>query len=129
LRASIPTSIKGGGRRRESTTSATPKATAPAKASRSGPLLSFKRKVIRLKRKTANSTVPPLTMTYLRAAAISMIVFSVYYGFAQWLQSAAGSWLTGGRTKGLRPAFLISIGAHLLAGDAACLRVIGRRSS
>src|SRR5262249_56210231 len=32
----------------------------------------------------------PLTMTYLRAAAISMIVFSVYYGFAQWLQSAVG---------------------------------------
>ena len=32
----------------------------------------------------------PLTMTYLRAAAISIIVFSVYYGFAQWLQSAVG---------------------------------------
>jgi MFS family permease len=32
----------------------------------------------------------PLSMTYLRAAAISMIVFSVYYGFAQWLQSAVG---------------------------------------
>ncbi len=71
--------------------------------------------------------MPPLTVTYLRAAAISMIVFSVYYGFAQWLQSAAGSWLTGGRTKGLRPAFLISIGAHLLAGDAACRHSIARR--
>jgi len=32
----------------------------------------------------------PLAMTYLRAAAISIIVFSVYYGFAQWLQSAVG---------------------------------------
>ena len=32
----------------------------------------------------------PLTMTYLRAAAISIIVFSVYYGFAQWQQSAVG---------------------------------------
>src|SRR5262249_19856846 len=37
----------------------------------------------------------PLTMTYLRAAAISMIVFSVYYGFAAqrvrpWLQCHAG---------------------------------------
>ena len=32
----------------------------------------------------------PLTMTYLRAAAIAIIVFSVYYGFAQWLQSAVG---------------------------------------
>ena len=74
----------------------------------------------------------PLTMTYLRAAAISMIVFSVYYGFAQWLQSAAGfssaaaglvtlpmsllaagSSLTGVRTKGLRTPFLISTGAAL----------------
>jgi nicotinamidase-related amidase/predicted MFS family arabinose efflux permease len=72
----------------------------------------------------------PLTMTYLRAAAISMIVFSVYYGFAQWLQStagfssaaaglvtlpmslvAAGSSLIGVRTKGLRAPFLISTGA------------------
>ena len=32
----------------------------------------------------------PLTMTYLRAGAVAMIVFSIYYGFAQWLQSAVG---------------------------------------
>ena len=74
----------------------------------------------------------PLTMTYLRAAAVAMIVFSVYYGFAQWLQSAAGfssaaaglvtlpmslvaagSSLTGVRTKNLRVPFLISTGAGL----------------
>ncbi len=83
----------------------------------------------------------PLTMTYLRAGAISMIVFSVYYGFAQWLQSAAGlssaaaglvtlpmsvvaagSSLTGVRTKGLRAPFLVSIGAAL-AGCAGLLLV------
>jgi nicotinamidase-related amidase/predicted MFS family arabinose efflux permease len=74
----------------------------------------------------------PLTMTYLRAAMVAMIVFSVYYGFAQWLQSAAGfssaaaglltlpmslvaagSSLTGVRTKNLRVPFLISTGAGL----------------
>jgi nicotinamidase-related amidase/MFS family permease len=85
----------------------------------------------------------PLTMTYLRAAAISMIVFSVYYGFAQWLQSAvgfssagaglvtlpmsvvaAGASLTGVRSKGLRGPFLISIGAAL-AGSVALLFVDG----
>jgi MFS family permease len=74
----------------------------------------------------------PLTMTYLRAGAVAMIVFSVYYGFAQWLQGAAGfssaaagfvtlpmsvvaaaSSLTGVRTKGLRAPFLVSIGAAL----------------
>ena len=41
----------------------------------------------------------PLTMTYLRAAAISIIVFSVYYGFAQWLQSAVGYLERRGRTS------------------------------
>jgi nicotinamidase-related amidase len=74
----------------------------------------------------------PLAMTYLRAGAVSMIVFSIYYGFAQWLQSAVGlssaeagfvtlpmsvvaavSSLTGLRTKGLRAPFLVSIGAAL----------------
>ncbi len=85
----------------------------------------------------------PLTMTYLRAAAISIIVFSVYYGFAQWLQSAAGfssaaaalvtlpmsivaagSSLTGVRTKGLRAPFLISTGAAF-AGCVSLLFVHG----
>jgi nicotinamidase-related amidase/predicted MFS family arabinose efflux permease len=85
----------------------------------------------------------PLTMTYLRAAAISIIVFSVYYGFAQWLQSAVGyssagaglvtlpmsvvaaaASLTGARTKGLRGPFLISVGAAL-AGNLGLLFVDG----
>ena len=74
----------------------------------------------------------PLAVTYLRAAAVSLIVFSVYYGFAQWLQTAFGfssakaglvtlpmsvvaavSSLTGVRSKGLRTPFAISIGAAL----------------
>src|SRR5262249_7656306 len=74
----------------------------------------------------------PLAVTYLRAGAVSMIVFTVYYGFAQWLQSAVGfssakagfvtlpmsavaaaSSLTGVRTKGLRAPFLVSIGSAL----------------
>ena len=74
----------------------------------------------------------PLAVTYLRAAAVSLIVFSVYYGFAQWLQSAFGfssskaglvtlpmsivaavSSLTGVRSKGLRAPFAVSIGAAL----------------
>jgi nicotinamidase-related amidase len=85
----------------------------------------------------------PLTMTYLRAAVISVIVFSIYYGFAQWLQSAvgyssagaglvtlpmsavaAGASLTGARIKGLRAPFLIAVGAAL-AGSAGLLFVDG----
>ncbi|MBV9237638.1 MAG: MFS transporter, partial [Xanthobacteraceae bacterium] len=81
----------------------------------------------------------PLTMTYLRAAAVAIIVFSVYYGFAQWLQSAAGfssvaaglvtlpmslvaagSSLTGVRTRDLRVPFLISTGAGL----AGCISLL-----
>lgn len=75
----------------------------------------------------------PLTVTYLRAAAASMIVFCIYFGFAQWLQSAAGlssaraglvtlpmsvaaavSSLAGVRTQGLRMPFLVSIGSALI---------------
>jgi nicotinamidase-related amidase/predicted MFS family arabinose efflux permease len=85
----------------------------------------------------------PLTMTYLCAAAIAIIVFSVYYGFAQWLQSAVGyssagaglvtlpmsvvaaaASLTGARTKGLRGPFLVSVGAAL-AGNLGLLFVDG----
>jgi nicotinamidase-related amidase/predicted MFS family arabinose efflux permease len=85
----------------------------------------------------------PLTMTYLRAAAIAMIVFSVYYGFAQWLQSAVGfssagaglvtlpmsvvaaaTSLLGARIKGLRGPFLVSTGAAL-AGSVGLLLVDG----
>jgi MFS family permease len=75
----------------------------------------------------------PLTVTYLRAATASMIVFCVYYGCAQWLQSAVGlssaraglvtvpmsvvaalSSLVGVRSKGLRAPFLISISCALV---------------
>ena len=75
----------------------------------------------------------PLTMTYLRAGTVAIIVFGVYFGFAQWLQSAAGyssagaglimlpmslvaagSSLTGVRTRDLRIPFLISIGSGVL---------------
>ena len=85
----------------------------------------------------------PLSMTYLRAAAISIIVFSVYYGFAQWLQSAVGyssagaglvtlpmsvvaaaASLLGARIKGLRSPFLIAVGASL-AGSAGLVFVDG----
>jgi nicotinamidase-related amidase/predicted MFS family arabinose efflux permease len=85
----------------------------------------------------------PLSMTYLRAAAISVIVFSVYYGFAQWLQSAlgyssagaglvtlpmsvvaAGASLIGARIKSLRAPFLIAVGAAL-AGSGGLLFVDG----
>jgi len=85
----------------------------------------------------------PLSMTYLRAAAISTIVFSVYYGFAQWLQSAVGyssagaglvtlpmsvvaaaASLLGARIKGLRSPFLIAVGASL-AGSAGLVIVDG----
>jgi MFS family permease len=88
----------------------------------------------------------PLTVTYLRAGAVMMIVFSVFYGFAQWLESAIGlssaaaglvtmpmsvvaavSSLTGVRTKGLRAPFIISIGAALLG--CVCLFLIDSGTS
>jgi hypothetical protein len=75
----------------------------------------------------------PLTVTYLRAIAVPLIVYCVFYGFAQWLESAVGlssattglvtlplsvvaaaSSLTGVRTKGLRGPFLFSVGAALV---------------
>lgn len=87
----------------------------------------------------------PLTVTYLRASAVMMIVYTVFYGFAQWLESAVGfssakaglatlplsavaavSSLTGVRTKGLRAPFLISIGAALVG--CICLFLIDSRT-
>jgi MFS family permease len=81
----------------------------------------------------------PLSATYLRAAGVMIIVFSVFYGVAQWLQSsvglssakagfvtmpmsvvAAASSLMGLRTKGLRMPFLVSIGASL----AGCIGLL-----
>jgi MFS family permease len=75
----------------------------------------------------------PLLVTYLRAAAVSMIIMCVYYGFAQWLQSsvglssataglvtlplsilAAASSFTGVRSKTLRTPFLMGICCALI---------------
>ena len=87
----------------------------------------------------------PLVVTYLRAGAVSMIVFSVYYGFAQWLQSVVGlgaaeaglvtlpmsivaavSSLTGARTKGLRAPMAVGIGAAVIG--CICLLIADRGS-
>ncbi|QKJ88714.1 MFS transporter [Paramixta manurensis] len=73
-----------------------------------------------------------LSVTYLRAGLVLMMVYCVLYGFAQWLESAAGfseeqaglitmpmsiiaalSSLMGTRTKSIRTPFLISIGSAL----------------
>jgi MFS family permease len=75
----------------------------------------------------------PLVVTYFRASAVTMIFFSVYYGFAQWLQSVVGlgsaqaglvtlpmsivaavSSITGARTKGLRAPLALGSGAALV---------------
>ena len=74
-----------------------------------------------------------LTVTYLRVGVMLMIVYSILYGFAQWLESAVGftssqaglmmlplsvagavASLAGGRTKGIRAPILMSIAAALL---------------
>jgi MFS family permease len=88
----------------------------------------------------------PLTLTYLRAGVVSMMTYCIFYGFAQWLQTAGGfsapkaglatlpmslvaavSSLTGARTKGLRAPFLISIGAALVG--SICLFLVDSRTS
>lgn len=77
----------------------------------------------------------PLTITYLRVIALLMLVYCVFYGLAQWLESAVGlssataglvtlpmsvvaaiSSLTGVCTKGLRGPFLFGIGAAVAGG-------------
>ena len=74
----------------------------------------------------------PLTVTFLRAGAVAMIVYAVFYGFAQWVQGAVGvssvkaglitfplsaiaaiSSVTCVGTKGLRAPFIVSAGAAL----------------
>jgi MFS family permease len=81
----------------------------------------------------------PLAVTYTRAAALSMIVYCIVYGFAQWLEGAAGfssskaglvmlpisavaalSSLVGARTKGIRWPFIVSIGSAL----AGCIGLL-----
>lgn len=75
----------------------------------------------------------PLTVTYLRAMAVFTTVYCVFYGFAQWLESAAGysaataglatlplslvggvASILGARTKGLRGPFLLAFIASIL---------------
>jgi MFS family permease len=75
----------------------------------------------------------PLVITYLRACVLSTIVYCVLYGFSQWLESGAGfsstqagaimlpmsvaagiSSFVGGRTKGIRMPFVVSIGVMVL---------------
>ncbi|MGB8965047.1 MAG: MFS transporter [Candidatus Cybelea sp.] len=75
----------------------------------------------------------PLVVTYLRACVLSTIVYSMLYGFSQWLESgahfssaqagaimlpmsvAAGiSSYVGGRTTGIRTPFVVSIGTMVL---------------
>jgi MFS family permease len=76
----------------------------------------------------------PLIVTYLRACALATILYCVIYGFSQWLESgvgfssaqaglimlpmSVGAGLTsflGGRAKGLRVPFILSIGTMLAA--------------
>jgi MFS family permease len=83
----------------------------------------------------------PLAMTYLRAGTFAMIIYCIIYGFAQWLESAAGfsssqaglamlplsvvaalSSLAGARTKGIRAPFIISIGSAVVG--CVCLLFI-----
>lgn len=75
----------------------------------------------------------PLTVTYIRMFVVSMVTYSIFYGFAQWLESSVGltsaqaglvtmpmsvvaaiSSLTGVRTKGLRVPFVLCIGAAVV---------------
>ena len=88
----------------------------------------------------------PLTITYLRMFAVTVVTYTFFYGFAQWLESAVGlssaqaglvtiplsavaaiSSVTGVRTKGLRAPFIISIGAGVLGSLA--LLLIGSTTS
>ena len=75
----------------------------------------------------------PLVLTYLRACVLSTIIYCMLYGFSQWLESGAGfsstqagaimlpmsvaagiSSFAGGRTKGIRIPFIVSIGVMAL---------------
>jgi MFS family permease len=79
----------------------------------------------------------PLVVTYLRACVLSTIVYSMLYGFSQWLESGASfsstqagaimlpmsvaagiSSYLGGRTKGIRMPFVVSIGTMAIGCTA-----------
>ena len=76
----------------------------------------------------------PLVVTYLRACVLATIIYSMLYGFSQWLESGAGfsssaagaimlpmsiaagiSSFMAGRTKGIRAPFIISMGVMIVA--------------
>jgi MFS family permease len=75
----------------------------------------------------------PLVITYLRACVLATIVYCILYGFSQWLETGAGFSTTiagaimlpmsiasglssylGGRMKGIRMPFVISLAVMLL---------------
>ncbi len=83
----------------------------------------------------------PLSITYLRSCLVMLITYCIFYGFAQWLESAIGmsatkaglltlplsvvaavSSLTGVHTRSLRAPFVISIGAAL--AGSICLMFV-----
>ncbi len=83
----------------------------------------------------------PLALTYLRAGALSTIVFSFVYGLAQWLQGVAGrssaaagllllpisltaalSSQIGARSSGIRTPFIVGMAAALVG--SLCLLLI-----
>lgn len=74
----------------------------------------------------------PLTVTYMRTAASFAVVYCIFYGFAQWVESAGGysaaaaglatlpmsivagvASLAGARTRGLRAPFLVAFAASI----------------
>jgi predicted MFS family arabinose efflux permease len=88
----------------------------------------------------------PLSFTYIRIAAILTIGYCMFYGLAQWLQSAAGlgsseaglitipmsvvaaaASFLGARTRSIRTPFLIASGAALV-GSLALLLLINHDS-
>jgi MFS family permease len=87
----------------------------------------------------------PLTVTYVRIAAILLIVYCILYGFAQWLEAGAGfssskaglvtlpmsvlavvASLAGARTKGIRTPFIVSTAAALIG--CLCLLLINHET-
>ncbi len=83
----------------------------------------------------------PLRLTYLRTAAILTVTYSIVYGFAQWLESAAGlsaaaaglvtlpmsglaaaSSFMGARARSIRMPFVVGTGAALVG--CICLSLI-----
>ncbi len=79
----------------------------------------------------------PLVVTYVRACVLATITYCMLYGFSQWLESGAGfsssvagaimlpmsvaagaSSFLGGRTRGIRIPFIVSIGVMVVGCSA-----------